>query len=156
MAEIQPGKLILAWMVDAEFIEIPVVEGRWSSYSMVQIEWVMPSSESHCPCVNRTWDKYTTCCRSCDGPRLDSVHDRSRMFILPEVMSILALRVLEPSGNSPARIRRKRSRFSSTVRLRYGLSLPGSVSVPRYCLISSKERSQTKALPFLIRISAYS
>src|SRR5688572_32730496 len=37
-----------------------------------------------------------------------------------------------PSSNSPARMRPNRSRFSSTGRLRYGLSWPGSVSVPRY------------------------
>ena len=35
------------------------------------------------------------------------------------------------SGNSPARMRRNRSRFSSTLRSRYGLFWPGSVSVPR-------------------------
>ena len=34
-------------------------------------------------------------------------------------------------------MRSNRSRFSSTDRLRYGLSLPGSVSVPRYSRICS-------------------
>ena len=52
-------------------------------------------------------------------------------------MSILARRTREPSGNSPACMRSNRSRFSSTERLRYGLSLPGSVSVPRCSRISS-------------------
>ena len=42
-------------------------------------------------------------------------------------MSILARSVRAPSGNSPAFMRANRSRFSSTERLRYGLSLPGSV-----------------------------
>ena len=51
-------------------------------------------------------------------------------------MSIFARSVREPSGNSPAFMRSNRSRFSSTERLRYGLSLPGSVSVPRYSRIS--------------------
>ena len=46
-------------------------------------------------------------------------------------MSIFARRVREPSANSPARIRRKRSRLSSTGRSRKGLFFPGSVSVPR-------------------------
>ena len=50
-----------------------------------------------------------------------------------DAMSIFARSTCAPSGNSPARIRANRSRFSSTVRERYGLSLPGSVSVPRYC-----------------------
>ena len=40
-------------------------------------------------------------------------------------------------GNSPARMRRKRSRFSSTPRSRKGLFLPGSVNVPRVARISS-------------------
>src|SRR6267378_1414690 len=53
----------------------------------------------------------------------------SRRLMLPEAMSIFARSVLLPSGNSPARIRRKRSRFSSTERLRYGDSRPGSVEV---------------------------
>ena len=47
-------------------------------------------------------------------------------------------------------------RFSSTERLRYGLSLPGSVSVPRYSRISSAVRSQTYALPSLISCTAQS
>ena len=67
-------------------------------------------------------------------------------------MSIFARSVRAPSGNSPARMRRKRSRFSSTDRLRQGLSRPGGVtvtgplsttSVPRYSRILSSERSQT-------------
>ena len=60
----------------------------------------------------------------------------SRMLRFGDAMSILARSVREPSGNSPAFMRANRSRFSSTERLRYGLSLPGSVSVPRYCRIS--------------------
>ena len=65
------------------------------------------------------------------------------MLRLGEAMSIFARRVREPSGNSPARMRSSRSRFSSTERLRYGLSVPGSVRVPRYWRTSSAERSQT-------------
>ena len=61
----------------------------------------------------------------------------SRMLRFGEAMSILARSVREPSGNSPAFMRANRSRFSSTERLRYGLSLPGSVSVPRYSRICS-------------------
>jgi len=67
----------------------------------------------------------------------------SRMTRFGEAMSIFARRTFSPSANSPAFMRAKRSRFSSTLRLRYGLSLPGSVSVPRYALISSAERSST-------------
>ena len=47
-----------------------------------------------------------------------------------------------PSGNSPFRMRAKRSRFSSTPRLRYGLSRPGSVTVPRVSRISASLRLQ--------------
>jgi hypothetical protein len=43
-------------------------------------------------------------------------------------------------GNSPARMRRNRSRFSATLRSRCGLGLPGSVSVPRSARISSALR----------------
>ena len=46
-------------------------------------------------------------------------------------MSILARSTRVPFGNSPAFMRRNRSRFSSTVRSRNGEFLPGSVSVPR-------------------------
>ena len=41
-----------------------------------------------------------------------------RMFIFGEAMSILARSMREPSANSPARMRSKRSRFSSTDRVR--------------------------------------
>ena len=51
-------------------------------------------------------------------------------------MSILARSTRAPFGNSPARMRRNRSRFSSTARSRNGLFLPGSVSVPRLTRIS--------------------
>src|SRR5215468_10126164 len=51
--------------------------------------------------------------------------------MLPEVMSILARSTRAPFGNSPARMRRNRSRFSSTVRSRNGELRPGSVRVPR-------------------------
>ena len=61
----------------------------------------------------------------------------SRMLRFGEAMSIFARSVREPSGNSPARMRSSRSRFSSTERLRYGLSVPGSVRVPRYWRTSS-------------------
>src|ERR1035438_9165220 len=74
----------------------------------------------------------------------------SRMLKLGDAMSILARRVRAPSGNSPAFMRVNRSRFSAMPRLRYGLSLPGSVGVPRYSWISSAVRSQTYALPALI------
>ena len=78
------------------------------------------------------------------------------MLKLGEAMSILARSTREPSGNSPAFMRSNRSRFSSTERLRYGLSLPGSVSVPRYLRISSAVRSSTYALPSLISLIAHS
>src|SRR2546430_15037587 len=58
----------------------------------------------------------------------------SRRFTLPDAMSIFALRVRAPSGNSPARIRRRRLRFSSTERFRYGLSRPGPGRGPREAL----------------------
>ena len=51
--------------------------------------------------------------------------------MLPAPISILARSTRAPFGNSPARMRRNRSRFSSTLRPRQGLFLPGSVSVPR-------------------------
>ena len=46
-------------------------------------------------------------------------------------------------GKLAARMRRNRSRFSSTDRSRYGLLRPGSVSVPRYSRISSAVRLST-------------
>ena len=79
----------------------------------------------------------------------------SRMLRFGEAMSIFARSVRAPSGNSPARIRRNRSRFSSTGRLRYGLSLPGSVRVPRCSRTSSAVRSQTYAFPSRMSCSAH-
>ena len=61
----------------------------------------------------------------------------------PELLSIFARSVREPSGNSPFFIRSNRSRFSSTERSRHGLFFPGSVRVPRYSRSSSALRSQT-------------
>ena len=47
-----------------------------------------------------------------------------------DAMSIFARSTCAPSGNSAARIRRNRSRLSSTDRSRYGLFCPGEVSDP--------------------------
>ena len=68
----------------------------------------------------------------------------SRMFMFGDAMSIFARSTCAPSGNSPARMRANRSRFSSTGRSRYGLSRPGSVSVPRYSRISSARRDRRR------------
>ena len=46
-------------------------------------------------------------------------------------------------GEFAARMRAKRSRFSSTLRLRHGLSVPGTVTVPRVWRISSCDWSST-------------
>ena len=67
----------------------------------------------------------------------DPVQRGSRRLMFGEAMSIFARSTRAPSANSPARMRAKRSRFSSTERSRYGLSRPGSVSVPRCSRISS-------------------
>ena len=78
------------------------------------------------------------------------------MLILGEAISILALNTFSPSAYMPFFIFSKSSRFSSTERSLYGLSLPGSVSVPLYSLICSAVRSHTYALPFLISLTAAS
>ena len=78
----------------------------------------------------------------------------SRRFIFGEAMSIFARRHFSPSAYFPSRISRKSLRFSSGVRFLYGLSFPASVRVPRVALISSGDRSQTKALPSAISFSA--
>ena len=69
------------------------------------------------------------------GPMMRRVADAysvgSRMLIFGEPMSIRARSMRAPSRNSPARIRRNRSRLSAAERLRCGLLRPGSVSVPR-------------------------
>ncbi len=63
--------------------------------------------------------------------------------MLPEAMSIFARSTRAPLGNSPDRILRNRSKFCSTERLRYPLSCPGSVRVPRIARISSGVESST-------------
>ena len=62
------------------------------------------------------------------------------MLMLGEAMSIRARRTCAPSGKSPFRMRRNRSRLSSAGRSRYGLLRPASVSVPRCSLVSSAVR----------------
>ena len=77
------------------------------------------------------------------------------MTMLLWAMSILARSTWAPSGNSPARIRSKRSRFSSTARSRKGLSVPGVVTVPRRSRISASVEESTYARPLSIRTWAY-
>ena len=55
----------------------------------------------------------------------------SRICMFSWPMSIRARSTLVPSANSPARIRRSRSRLSAGGRSRHGLSAPGSVKPPR-------------------------
>ena len=78
------------------------------------------------------------------------------MFILGDDISIFALRTFSPSANLPALISSNKARFSSTLLFLYGLSLPGSLSVPLYSLICSAVRSSTNAFPFLIKATAAS
>ena len=64
---------------------------------------------------SRTWDRCTRRPRCGGGSAcLMRYMTGSRMLMFGEAMSILARRVRAPSGNSPARIRVNRSRFSST------------------------------------------
>ena len=53
------------------------------------------------------------------------------------------LALLSRAIRVPARICANKSRFSSTERLRQGLSFPGTVGAPRYSINSSGVRSQT-------------
>ncbi len=53
----------------------------------------------------------------------------SRKFKLGEAMSIFALSVRDPSGNSPARMRPNRLRFSSTDRVRREQGFPNTLGV---------------------------
>jgi hypothetical protein len=78
----------------------------------------------------------------------------SRIVTTAAAMSIFARSTRLPPSNSPARMRAKRSRFSSTLRSRNGLFLPGSVSEPWFARICSTLWSSTKALPCSIRSTA--
>jgi len=49
VGQVEPRELDLLRVMHAELVEVPVVERRWSSYSSVQIECVMPSIESDWP-----------------------------------------------------------------------------------------------------------
>ena len=61
---------------------------------------------------------------------LDAVQNRIPHIHVGRSHIDLSPKHLGTIGELPIRIRWKRSRFSSTERLRYGLSLPGSVKVP--------------------------
>ena len=80
----------------------------------------------------------------------------SRKLIFGLAMSIFARSTFAPFGNSPAFIRLKRSRFSSTLRSRHGELTPAWKGVPRVARISSADWSSTYASPFSIIRSAYS
>jgi len=81
------------------------------------------------------------------GTRMRRVDDAystgSRRLMLPTPCRSWRAAPSAPLGNSPARMRRNRSRFSSTVRSRNGEFLPGSVSVPRAVRMSSCDWSST-------------
>ena len=78
------------------------------------------------------------------------------MLILGDAIFIFALRTFSPSANLPSLISSNKARFSSILLFLYGLSLPGSLSVPLYSLICSADRSSTNAFPFLIKATAAS
>ena len=78
------------------------------------------------------------------------------MFMLGDAMSIFARSTCVPSSNTPVRICSSSSRFSSTLRSRYGLFVPGSVSVPRLARIASASWLSTYALPARTRSTAQS
>ena len=65
------------------------------------------------------------------------------MLIFGDAISIFALNVYLPSGNSPFFILKKRSMFSSMDLSLSGEFFPGSVRVPLYSFISSGEREST-------------
>ena len=86
--------------------------------------------------------------------RLEKKHPELKEF-LPEKISVKDLKNnIETRQDFNREL--KSLRFSSTERLRYGLSLPGSFNVPLYSRISSADRSQTYAFPFLIKETAAS
>jgi hypothetical protein len=61
----------------------------------------------------------------------------SRMIMFGLAMSMRARKVQAPSGNSPAFMLLNSAKFSSMLRLLYGLFLPASVGVPFSSAISS-------------------
>ncbi len=69
-------------------------------------------------------------------------------------MSMRARSTCAPSGNSPARMRANRSRFSATLRERYGLGRPASLIVPRSSRISASLELSTYASSFSISSTA--
>ena len=79
------------------------------------------------------------------------------MIMFGCAMSIFARSTCAPSGNSPAFMRRSRSRFSSTraIAIRAG-PCPAAVTVPRSSRISSSFCESTYAFPFFTSDSAIS
>ena len=71
-------------------------------------------------------------------------------------MSIFARSTCAPSGNSPAFMRRSRSRFSSTDAIAIRAGRARLVTVPRFSRISSSLCESTYALPFFTSSSAIS
>ena len=69
------------------------------------------------------------------------------MIMFGCAMSTFARNTCVPSANSPARMRRSRSRFSATVRSRYGLLVPAAITVPRPSRICSSSCESTYAFP---------
>ena len=77
---------------------------------------------------NHTWDRCTSHHRFGGGGRANAIEHRVAHVEIPEFKSIsLRAKVMASSGNSPALIRRKRSRLSLAGRSRYGLGVAGVV-----------------------------
>ena len=74
----------------------------------------------------------------------------SRMLKFGDAMSIFARSSARRRGTRPPSCAEQSRGSPPTERSRYGLFLPGSVSVPRYSRISSAVRSSTYALPSVI------
>ena len=116
VGDVQPVELDLLRGKDAQLLDEPVVE-RAMVFKLQGADGVGDASRSSptARARSRTSDRCTTC-RRCDGAWRAGCGTctGSRMFRLGDAMSILARSVREPSGNSPARMRSNRSRFSST------------------------------------------
>ena len=116
VGQVEAGKFVLLRAVDAEqVVQEPVVEGA----VVLELQGADGVGDPLDGVAtgrgrSRTSDRCTTRRRCGDGWHgVIRYMTGSRRFRLGEAMSILARSTLAPSGNSPARIRRNRSRFSS-------------------------------------------
>ena len=146
VGKVEPGKFDLSWSSRQSQVRNHPVVQRPMVFELKRTQRMRKYLPAHpkWDVRNRTSDKCTIRRRYVgvrffeSGTRSDPAYSYWALPYLFWHATNVRLRQIHPPS-----MRSNRSRFSATLRLRNGLSLPGSVSVPRYSLTSSALRLST-------------